>query len=167
MDVRPEAPADFDAIDTVVRDAFGSEIEPKLVQDLRASDGYLPDLALVADADGGIVGHVMFTITDLEDGTAILMLSPLAVAPAHQRRGVGTALVEEGLRRCRERAEPVVIVEGDPRYYSRFGFRRASELGLEKPSEQTPEWAFQAIALPGHDASVRGRVRYPPPFDGL
>jgi putative acetyltransferase len=164
--VRPERSADFTAIRALVQAAFDSPVEPKLVDDLRGSPGYLPELALVAE-DEEPVGHVMFTITELENGTPILMLSPLAVRPDRQREGIGSALVEEGLRRARERDEPLVIVEGDPRYYSRFGFRRAKELGLERPNEGTPEFAFQALPLPAYDASLRGRVLYPPAFDGL
>lgn len=168
MIVRPEREADHEQIAAVVGAAFGSPIEPQLVEDLRASPGYLPDLALVADdGEGDVSGHVLFTVTHLVDGTPILMLSPLAVRPDRQRRGVGSALVEEGLRRCRERDEPVAIVEGDPAYYSRFGFVQATELGLERPSERSPIWAFQALRLPHHRDEVRGRVVYPPPFDGL
>jgi N-acetylglutamate synthase-like GNAT family acetyltransferase len=95
-----------------------------------------------------LVGHVMFTVTELGDGTAILMLSPLAVLPPRQRHGVGSALVHEGLRRAAARDEPLGIVEGDPRYYSRFGFARASELGLERTNERIPEHAFQALRRP-------------------
>jgi putative acetyltransferase len=165
--VRPERADDHAEIGELVGAAFGSPVEPQLVVDLRASAGYLPELALVADDDGELAGHVMFTVTELEDGTAILMLSPLAVLPARQRQGVGSTLVHEGLLRAAARDEPLVIVEGDPRYYSRFGFARASELGLEPPNEGVPEHAFQALRLPAHDEGVRGRVRYPPPFDGL
>jgi putative acetyltransferase len=164
--VRSERDDDYAGIAEVVRAAFGSPIEPKLVEDLRASPGYVPELALVAD-DGDVVGHVMFTVTHLEDGTPILMLSPLAVRPDRQRTGVGSALVDEGLRRSRDRSEPLIIVEGDPRYYSRFGFSRASELGLQRPHDTTPEFAFQALKLPRYEESVVGRVIYPPPFDGL
>jgi putative acetyltransferase len=164
--VRPERADDHAAVAAVVRAAFDSPVEPKLVEDLRASPGYVPDLSLVAD-DGEVVGHVMFTVTEIERGPQILMLSPLAVRPDRQRQGIGSRLVEEGLRGCRERGEPLVIVEGDPRYYSRFGFVRASELGLERPHDQTPEWAFQALPLPTYDERVRGRVVYPPPFEGL
>ena len=167
MIVRPEREEDFAQVAAVVGAAFGSPVEPKLVEDLRALPGYLPEIALVADdGDGDVSGHVMFTLTHLEDGTAILMLSPLAVRPDRQRQGVGSALVEEGLRRCRERDEPLAIVEGDPGYYSRFGFVQATELGLERPLESTPIRAFQALALPGH-RPLGGKVVYPPPFDGL
>lgn len=167
MIVRPERADDHSQIGELVGAAFGSPVEPTLVEDLRVSAGYVPELALVADDDGVLVGHVMFTVTELEDGTAILMLSPLAVLPPRQRQGVGSALVHEGLRRAAARDEPLVIVEGDPRYYSRFGFARASELGLERPNERVPEHAFQALRLPAYDERARGRVRYPPPFDGL
>jgi putative acetyltransferase len=165
--VRPERADDHARIAALVEAAFESPVQARLVADLRASPGYLPELALVAD-DGEVVGHVMFTVTKLEDGTAILMLSPLAVRPDRQRQGVGSALVREGLRRAEERREPVVIVEGDPRYYSRFGFAPASELGLERPHERIPERAFQALSLPAYDrARTLGRVTYPPAFAGL
>jgi putative acetyltransferase len=88
----------------------------------------------------------MFSYADVAEGGRVLMLSPLGVRPDRQRQGIGSALVAEGLRRARERGEPVVIVEGDPRYYSRFGFRRASELGLHDPHEGIPDGAYQALA---------------------
>ena len=166
MIVRPERADDHTVIAALVESAFGSPVEPRLVEDLRASSGYVPELALVAD-DGEVIGHVMFTVTELERGPEILMLSPLAVRPDRQRRGIGSRLVEEGLNSCRERSEPLVIVEGDPRYYSRFGFVRASELGIERPHQKIPEQAFQALPLPSYDQRVRGRVVYPAPFDGL
>lgn len=171
MIIRPERAEDYDAIASVVKTAFGSPDEARLVESFRASAGYLPDLALVAEDAGQIVGHVMFTLAELVDGTSILMLSPLAVRPDHQRAGIGSALVRKGLRGSAERTEPLVIVEGDPRYYSRFGFVAASELGLERPYEAIPEAAFQALRLPAYLERVRGRVVYPLPlapfYEGL
>lgn len=164
MIVRAERAEDDDAIALVVEAAFGSPDEARLVEGFRASAGYLPELALVAEDDGEVVGHVMFTLTELVDGTSILMLSPLAVRPDRQRTGVGTALVREGLRVSAERTEPLVIVEGDPRYYSRFGFVAGSELGLERPYDRIPEAAFQALRLPAYVERARGRVVYPPPL---
>jgi putative acetyltransferase len=162
--VRAERAEDHEAIAAVVEAAFRSPDVARLVESFRASAGYLPELALVADDDGEVVGHVMFTRAELLDGTSILMLSPLAVRPDRQRTGIGTALVREGLRISAERAEPLVIVEGDPRYYSRFGFVAASELGLERPYETIPEAAFQAVRLPAYVERARGGVVYPPPL---
>ena len=164
MIVRAERAEDDDAIAAVVEEAFGSPDEARLVERFRASAGYLPELALVAEDGGEVVGHVLFTLTELVDGTRILMLSPLAVRPDRQRTGIGTALVREGLRLSAERTEPLVIVEGDPRYYSRFGFVAASMLGLERPYESIPESAFQALRLPAYVETARGRVVYPPPL---
>jgi putative acetyltransferase len=161
--VRAERAEDNEAIAAVVTAAFGSPDEARLVEGFRASAGYLPELALVAE-DGEVLGHVMFTLAELAAGTKILMLSPLAVRPERQRTGIGTALVHEGLRLCAERSEPLVIVEGDPRYYSRFGFVAASQLGLERPYEKIPEAAFQAQPLPAYVERARGRVVYPPPL---
>ena len=165
MIVRAERESDFAEIHAVVQAAFGNEQVGPLVDALRPLPGYLPELALVAEDEGEIVGYVMFSYADVAEDGRVLMLSPLGVRPDRQRQGVGSALVEEGLRRAQERGEPVVIVEGDPRYYSRFGFRRASELGLEDPHEGIPDGAYQALAYaPDHP---RGRVVYPPPFDDV
>lgn len=163
MIVRAERESDFAEIHAVVQSAFGDEPIGPLVDALRPLPGYLPELALVAEDEGEVVGYVMFSYAELAEGGRVLMLSPLGVRPDRQGQGIGSALVEEGLRRARERGEPVVIVEGDPRYYSRFGFRRASELGLDDPHEGIPDGAYQALAYsPDH---ARGRVVYPPPFD--
>ena len=164
MIVRAERAEDHEAIAAVVAAAFGSPDEARLVESFRASAGYLPELALVADEGREVLGHVMFTLAELVDGTEILMLSPLAVRPDRQRLGIGTALVHAGLRLSAERSEPLVIVEGDPRYYSRFGFVAASKLGLERPYETIPEAAFQAQPLPAYVERARGRVIYPPPL---
>ena len=163
MIVRAERAEDNDAIAAVVEAAFGSPDEARLVEGFRASGGYLPELALVAEEDGEVVGHVMFTLTELVDGTTILMLSPLAVRPDRQRIGIGTALVHEGLRRSSERSEPLVIVEGDPRYYSRFGFVASTSLGVEAPD---PAWGahFQLLPLAVWPGGVTGTFRYAKPF---
>ena len=165
MIVRAEREPDFPEIHAVVQAAFGDEPVGPLVDALRPLPGYVRALALVAEHEGEIVGYVMFSYAELAEGGRVLMLSPLGVRPDRQRQGIGSALVEEGLRRAQERGEPVVIVEGDPRYYSRFGFRRASELGLDDPHEGIPDGAYQALAnAPDHP---RGRVVYPPPFDAV
>jgi putative acetyltransferase len=164
VNVRAERDEDHAAIAEVVEAAFGSPDEARLVESFRASAGYLPELALVAEDGGEVIGHVMFTLTELVDGTSILMLSPLAVRPDRQRKGVGAALVRKGLRVSSERTEPLVIVEGNPAYYSRFGFVAASELGLERPYESIPEAAFQAVRLPAYTELARGKVVYPPPL---
>ena len=125
----------------------------------------MPELTLVAEEDGRIVGHVMFSYSALEGSEAeLLQLSPLSVAPDRQGRGVGSALTREALRRADESGEPLVLVLGHPTYYPRFGFRPASTLGLLAPNPEWPDEAFMAVPLSAYDPSLRGRVTFAPPF---
>jgi len=168
--IRPERDNDHDAIAAVVAAAFKSDVEARLVELIRASPHYIPELSLVAEQDGAIVGHVMLSYSSLRGDDArewpILQLSPLAVAPDHQSVGIGGALVRDGVKRANERGEPVVVLEGSPLYYGRFGFEHSRLYGIELP---IPDWAppeaSQIMRLSAYDPSMRGRVVYPPAFE--
>ena len=167
--IRPEEPADFAAIASVVQAAFGSPDEPQLVAAIRASPEYVPEWALVAELDGDIVGHVMINYATIVDGDTerrIAMLSPLAVAPAHHGDGIGSALVREVTALADAAGEPAVILEGSPTYYRRFGFEHSLKYNIEitLPSWAPPE-AAQVLRLKNYDPSLRGRVLYPRAFD--
>jgi putative acetyltransferase len=171
VNLRPEEARDFDAIDAVVEAAFGSPVEAKLVRDIRADACHHPERALVAEQDGEIVGHVMIGSCSLVDGDTtrtIAMLSPLAVRPDRQRDGVGSALVRAAVAIADDAGEPLVILEGSPAYYGRFGFVDARTLGIHM---SLPDWAppeaGQALPLAAYDAAIRGTAVYPPPFDGI
>ena len=94
----------------------------------------------------------------------LLQLSPLGVLPELQGRGLGSALVRASLDGARELGEPLLLVEGNPVYYGRFGFVRADELGLLPPPEALYDWAFQVAVLDEAAQLPQGRVVYPPPF---
>ena len=156
---------DRPAILELHRAAFAGDDVPRLVAELSQSEWYEPELSFVAEADGRVVGHVMSTWVGLEGSEVqLLQLSPLGVLPEHQRRGHGSALVRASLDAVRRRREPLLLVEGDPRYYGRFGFVRADELGLLPPPEALYDWAFQVAVLDERAALPRGRVVYTPPF---
>jgi putative acetyltransferase len=94
----------------------------------------------------------------------VLLLSPLGVRTAHQRQGAGSALVEEGLARAEAAGEALVVVEGVPSYYPRFGFEPAAPLGIEKPYVSIQDDAFMVRRLGAYDPELRGRLAYPRAF---
>jgi putative acetyltransferase len=115
-ELRPEQPEDFDAIRTVHARAFDpSPAEAQLVDLLRGEDAHVPELCLVAVANGSIDGHIFFSRARLENGPEILALAPMAVLPEHQKQGVGGALLAEALTRAEETEFPLVVVVDTPR----------------------------------------------------
>jgi putative acetyltransferase len=164
MTIRPENPADHTAIFKVNGLAFGQDSEAKLVDALR--DGCYVRLSLVAEVDGQIVGHILFSRLPIITETGMveaLALAPMAVLPTHQRRGIGTKLVQEGLRACREAGHQIVLVLGHPAFYPRFGFSAKLAEPLTSPFGGGESWMAVEL-VPDALAGVVGTVEYPPPF---
>jgi putative acetyltransferase len=166
---RPASDADRTAIFTLHRAAFGGDAEARLVESLHESGDVR--LSLVAEQDGEIVGHVLFSelsvMTPTEEEVAGLALAPLAVHPDWQRRGIGTELVRAALQQLRAEGWGLVLVLGEPDYYSRFDFTTAAARGLQSP--YAGEY-FLALDLQGETAAgtfLRGEVLYPAPFSDL
>lgn len=163
-----ERPEDMDAVNAVVGRAFdGRPAVVDMVGAIRGSSRYRPGLAFVARAGGEVVGFVMLSGTDLVEGTGgrreVLTLTPLAVAPEHEGRGIGSALVRAALRAADAAGEPLVVLEGSPEFYGRLGFRQAAGHGIHL---DLPEWvppeAAQVYALSGYDPALHGHIEYPP-----
>ncbi|MBA2382359.1 MAG: N-acetyltransferase [Chloroflexi bacterium] len=140
---------------------------------IRTSSGYVPELALVADRPAEpaepIVGHIMLSVsqlvTDLSSRVSILILSPLGVLPANQGRGIGVALTHAALAIADARPEPLVIVQGHPDYYPRFGFVRGRTIGVLPPENLGPiDKAWMVRRRPDASGELRGRVVYPQYF---
>jgi len=162
--VRPESAADVDRTFAVVESAFGNRLEADLVNALRRSAS--PQLSLVAEAEGRVVGHVFFSPVRIESARpapSVAQLSPVAVVPSCQRQGVGTQLIRAGLSQCADAGWLAVFLVGNPAYYSRFGFQMAGPLGFSYPGPHDPY--LQLLELrPGALSGVDGRIRLHPAF---
>jgi len=169
--IRPERDEDQPVIAEVVAAAFAGHPEniAAFVERIRASDQFIPELALVAADSSGVIAHVMLSWVGVEGGsrTRILNLTPMSVRPDRQRIGVGTLLIRDALARAEAAGEPVVMVEGIAAYYPRFGFERASALGFISPHPKIPDEAFMVKRLPGYSPDLAGRIVYPAAFAPL
>jgi putative acetyltransferase len=164
LQVRPETQQDFAAIRRVHRLAFGEHSEEAdLVDALRAAEAHVPDLCLVALDDTEVIGHIAFSRARLDSGAPVLALAPMAVLPAAQRLGVGSALVRESLRRAAETDYPLVVVLGHPEYYPRFGFERGDAHDIRTSYEVPPE-AWMVHRLPAYRSGITGLVIYSDAF---
>lgn len=138
-------------------------MEARLLDGLRADDGWLPALSWVAEVDGHLVGHNICTRGHVDDLPCV-GLGPIAVLPAAQGTGVGSALMHAMIGAADALDEPLIALLGDPGYYRRFGFVPSSDLGITPPE---PEWAehFQVRRLTAWNDSMGGSFRYAAPFD--
>lgn len=165
--IRREQASDVASIRGVIEVAFGTRAEADVVEALRAAGAVTLSLVAVEGEGEGeaVAGHVLFspvTIRSSEASIAAVGLGPMAVVPAHQGKGIGAALIREGLQRLRVAGHELVVVLGHSDYYPRFGFVPASRFGI-RWEHDAPEEAFMLLELtPGAAAAVgpRGVVSY-------
>jgi putative acetyltransferase len=170
--IRLEQPLDIDQIHELHRAAFPGPHEAELVDAIRSSSSFVPELSLVAvTEDGSVLGHVLLSLIDLQpdepDATRlpVLALAPIAVLPQHQGRGIGTALLREALAMADARDEPMVAVLGAPSLYGQFGFEPAAEHGVHGPYDDAGD-AFQVRPRPGATFPP-GALVYPSTFSAV
>ncbi|HZY75523.1 MAG TPA: N-acetyltransferase [Jatrophihabitantaceae bacterium] len=167
MRVREQRPEDWPAVRELIDRAFAPAANAGLLAEWVHENSAALSLVAEPEQNGPLVGQALFGVLPLHtpDGARdVLCLAPLSVAPEFRGQGLARKLVTHGLAALQSRPEPFVVLEGDPAMYARFGFRPASEFGLERPSELIPEPAFQAVALPAHRPGLTGRVEYPQYF---
>jgi putative acetyltransferase len=172
MLIRRETAADQAAIHAVHSEAFRREanvtpVEAPLVDELRAEGDLVNALSLVALHDGEVVGHVCCSRARLgDDKKAAVGLGPLGVLPAHQTSGVGSALVHAVVAAADALGHGLVVLVGEPAYYSRFGFVPAADLAITAPD---PRWGryFQARTLSAYAPTQAGAFEYAPAFSRI
>jgi putative acetyltransferase len=167
MIVRRERADDLAAVRRVHLEAFPTEVEADLLDELRTDSGWIGALSLVAEVDSAVVGHVTCTRGVIEEsGREVLGLGPVGVRPDHQGQGAGTALVHAVVAVAEAAGEALVALLGDPGYYGRMGFRPASGFGVLAPE---PDWGdfFQVRLLVPPSDDLAGTFAYAEPFRGL
>jgi putative acetyltransferase len=159
--IRDEEAKDIEQVRAILLSAFPTDAESKLVDALRANGK--ATISLVALNGDQTVGHILFSPVSTAPSSEAkgIGLAPVAMRPDVQTQGIGSRLIEEGLRRCHQLGYDFCVVLGNPRYYQRFGFQKASHFGLQ--NEYGVDDEFMVIRFSGHELG-RGTVRYGPEF---
>ena len=164
--IRPESTEDIAVIRQINEQAFERPAEANLVDALRRNGK--SKISLVAEDNGRIIGHILFSEVALKAGEKRLDglgLAPMAVSPERQNEGIGSRLVEAGLAECRKAEYPFAVVLGHSEFYPRFGFVPASRFGV-KSEYDVPDEVFMAIELQKDSlAGFAGVIKYQPEFN--
>ncbi len=170
VEIRREEACDFPAVYNINSSAFDRKEEARLVDRLRLSDAFIPDLSLVATFNAKVVGHILFTKIDIENNDAkveSLAMAPIAVSPDMQRKGIGSKLIRYGLERAKQLGYRSVIVLGHADYYPRYGFEPTTKWQIKAPFN-VPANAFMGVELvDGGLSDVKGTVRYAREFEEI
>jgi len=164
--IRKEEKKDLKRVYEVNRLAFQQENESKLIEKIRNTENFVPELSLVAEVDDEIVGHILFSKIKIKGKSVFesLALAPMAVIPKFQKQGIGGKLIKRGLQEAKKLGFDSVIVLGHEKYYPRFGFEKASSWNIKCPFD-VPDEAFMGIELTKEAFKDKaGTVKYPDEF---
>jgi putative acetyltransferase len=169
MQIRTETAQDYSQVFELNVKAFGNrEDESRLIERIRASEEFVPELSIVAEQDGAVVGHILLSRAKVLDGNhsqEVIVLAPIAVDPQMQRQGIGAALIREGTERSRQLGYEIILLIGHPGYYPQFGFTPARAYGLALTQFTVPDEVFQVYGLQeGALEKVKGELIYPAAF---
>ncbi|MNO38919.1 hypothetical protein D3C76_290370 [compost metagenome] len=167
MNIRTETEKDFEEVYKLNFLAFNNrEDESKLIERIRASEEFIPELSMVAELDNEIVGHILLsraTVEENEKRHTVIVLAPIAVKPNYQKRGIGAMLIKEGISRCRALGFSIILLIGHPTYYPRLGFQPARRLGLELKQFEVPDDVFMVYEVDKLHG-IQGELKYPKSF---
>ena len=172
IQTRRELPNDYKCVENVIQKAFendpyGDQNEHLLVNRLRKSEAFIPQLSIVAEIEGEIVGHIFITKIIISDGiknSESLAMAPVSVLPAYQRRGIGGRLITDAHKVALSLGYKSIILIGHEDYYPRFGYQKLARFNIQLPFD-VPENNCMAIELvKGGLSGTQGRVQYPEAF---
>jgi len=171
MQIRTETKNDYKHVFNLNYDAFDNrDDESKLVERIRFSSGFIPELSLVAENKGEIVGHTLLSkakIIQQNVEIEVIVLAPMAVKPTFQNKGIGGKLIKESLKRAKKLGFELVLLIGHPDYYPKFGFQAARTHGIELTQFDVPNNVFMVYELKkGALETTNGELIYPPAFFG-
>ncbi|MDF9408723.1 MAG: hypothetical protein A4E52_01842 [Pelotomaculum sp. PtaB.Bin013] len=164
MIIRRETPEEFSKIYDLVKIAFqtakvSNGKEQDFVNHLRAGGNYIPELALVSEENGILIGHIMLTKTYIVNNSnkyQALLLAPISVALKHRNKGVGSHLIRESFKLAKEMGYTAVLLVGDPAYYHRFGFNAAINFGIKNTHNIPDKYVMACELVPGALNGISG-----------
>ena len=173
ISIRQEKKTDYSAVFELIENAFkdlemSDHKEQFLVQRLRNSTAFVPELSLVAEYEHEIIGHILLTKIRIKNDQSefqSLALAPVTVLPKYQKQGIGGMLIEEAHKKAKELGFKSVILLGHADYYPRFGYRKASEYGIKLPFDVPDEYCMVIELTENALAGVKGTVEYPKEFN--
>jgi predicted N-acetyltransferase YhbS len=168
MYIRREKPDEFSQIYNLVKTAFQTAKvsdgnEQDFVNQLRTGGGYIPELALVAEEDSKLIGHIMLTkmnIVDRDKKIGILLLAPVSVALEYRNKGVGSDMIREGFKLAKEMSYTSVLLAGDPAYYHRFGFQASVDFGIKNENDFPDQYVLAYELVPDALSGISGTVDF-------
>jgi len=161
---------DFEEIDILLKVAFEGNLVATLFQELKDTGHYIPELTKVARINNQIIGIIVYSHAQIIQGKKIhetISLAPMAVLPAYQNLGIGGELIRSSFAKARELGYQSVIVMGYEGYYPRFGFKQASEYGIQCSFDVPIENIMALELFPDSLSKVKGKIKYHPIFNEM
>lgn len=173
MIIRQEESCDFDSVFDLIEKAFKDEKfsdhkEQFLVERLRKSKAFIPELSIVAEIEGKIVGHILVTKLKIKNTTSefkSLALAPVSVLPEFQGKEIGSKLIIESHKKAKELGYKSIVLLGHEKYYPKFGYKQADKYGIELPFEVPKENCMVIELVKEGLKGVNGIVEYPKEFN--